>query len=138
MFEGTVKDLVFVDLNQNQFDALVSLCYNIGSKNFYRSSVLRYINKEMYDTAGHKFLLWNKAINPKTGKLRVLKGLVRRRNAERELYFSEFHFISNEWASMNLNPKGIMKLWFGWQNRRYTIRPFNMTTIDQILRKENI
>ena len=132
-FEGTIKESVTVELNQNQFDALVSLCYNIGSRNFHRSSVLRHINDSCFYMAGDSFLLWNKAINPKTGKLRVLKGLVRRRKAERQLFSAYGDYITDI-----PKPKGIAKLLIDWQNRRYMIKPFNMTTICDILRNEKI
>lgn len=45
-------------LNQNQFDACVSLCYNIGVGNWSRSSVLKCINAKQYDAAANMFLLW--------------------------------------------------------------------------------
>ena len=64
MFEGTVKQYVTVDICQNQFDALVSLCYNIGSRNFHNSSVVRCLNDHDYESSANSFLLWNKATNP--------------------------------------------------------------------------
>lgn len=70
-------------VNQNQFDALVSLVYNIGCGGFKKSSVLRFVNLNPNgDNIGPAFLLWNKA----GGK--VIKGLQRRRAAESELYYS--------------------------------------------------
>ena len=66
--------------NENQFAAMVSLCYNIGPGNFKKSSVVRYFNAGMPAKAADAFLLWNKA----NGK--VLPGLTRRRKAERELF----------------------------------------------------
>lgn len=67
-------------LNSNQYSACVSLCYNIGGGNFKSSSVVRYIKYGELDVAADKFLLWNKAGG------RVLRGLTRRRKAERELF----------------------------------------------------
>ncbi len=61
---------------QHEFDAMVSLCYNIGPDNFSRSSVLKYFNAGDKGQAAASFALWNKA----GGK--VLKGLVTRRAAE--------------------------------------------------------
>lgn len=63
-------------LNQNQFDALVSFTYNCGIANLKKLTKGR--SKQMI---GNKIVLYNKA-----GGM-VLKGLVRRRNAEKELYF---------------------------------------------------
>lgn len=64
----------------NQFAAMVSLCYNIGPAAFARSSVARYHTRGSFQRAADAFLLWTKA----GGK--VLPGLVRRREAERALY----------------------------------------------------
>jgi len=66
--------------NQNQFDAMVSLCFNIGPGNFKTSSVVRYFNAGDDARAAERFLAWNKA----AGK--VMKGLTRRREAERRLF----------------------------------------------------
>jgi lysozyme len=66
--------------NQNQFDAMCSLCYNIGGGAFARSSVLRFFNSGLDAKAANAFLAWNKA----GGK--VLQGLTRRRAAEMALY----------------------------------------------------
>lgn len=69
--------------HQNQFDAMVSLCYNIGPGNFAKSSVARLHKSGQYTGAASAFLLWNKA----GGK--ILMGLVNRRKAERNLYLGE-------------------------------------------------
>lgn len=66
--------------SQDQFDAMVSLAFNIGSEAFKRSSVVRKFNAGDDDGAANAFLMWNKA----GGK--VLKGLTRRREAERALF----------------------------------------------------
>lgn len=65
---------------QNQFDAMVSLCYNIGQGNFNKSSVKKHHIAGKFEQAAKSFLLWNKA----NGK--VMKGLTRRREAEKALY----------------------------------------------------
>ncbi|MGE9796866.1 lysozyme [Acinetobacter baumannii] len=82
-FEKTVNESVTVPLNQNQFDALVSLTYNIGSGAFNNSTLLKKLNKGDYQGAAEQFLVWNKA----DGK--VMKGLVRRREAERALFLKK-------------------------------------------------
>ena len=70
--------------SQNQFDAMVSLAYNIGPANFRKSSVLREHKAANFVVAANSFLKWNKAtVN---GELVVLPGLDRRREAERALY----------------------------------------------------
>ena len=71
------------DINQNQFDAMVSLAFNVGMGNFANSSVLRFTNTKQYDKASAAFLLWNKA----GGK--VLAGLTKRRQDEANLYLTK-------------------------------------------------
>lgn len=75
-------------LNQNMFDALVSLAYNIGTSALANSnSVTGNIKKGNYKAAADGFLLWNKGrVN---GKLQAINGLTRRRTEERGLFLSE-------------------------------------------------
>lgn len=82
--EEAVLDLVDVPLTQNQFDALVSLVYNIGSGNFYDSTIRKVINYKVSDIDEYRraWMMWVKAQG------RVLKGLVRRREAEFKLFSS--------------------------------------------------
>lgn len=82
-FEKTVNTLVKPKLTQNQFDALVSFVYNVGSGNFSSSTLLVKLNQGKYLEAANEFLKWNKA----GGK--PLSGLIRRRAAERELFLKE-------------------------------------------------
>lgn len=82
-FEKTVNDSVKVPLSQNQFDALVSLSYNIGSGAFKNSTLLKKLNAKDYAGAADQFLRWNK------GGGKVMKGLVRRREAERALFLKK-------------------------------------------------
>ncbi|AXW96847.2 lysozyme [Cronobacter sakazakii] len=81
-YENDVMKLVRVKLSQAQFDALVSFTYNVGSRNFSTSTLLKKLNAGDYAGAADEFLRWNKS----RGK--VLNGLVRRRAAERELFLS--------------------------------------------------
>jgi lysozyme len=82
-FAKRVDELVTSDINQNQFNALVSFAYNVGTGNFSSSTLLKKINKNPNDlTIKAEFLRWNKA----GGK--VLNGLTNRRNEEADLYFS--------------------------------------------------
>lgn len=79
-FEDCVTNSVTVPVNQNQFDALVSLAFNIGERGFTRSSVLRKLNLKDYEGAAEAFLMWNKA----GGK--VSEGLNKRRQREKALF----------------------------------------------------
>lgn len=78
-FSDQIEKLVTVLLTQYEFDALLSLAFNIGIGGFKRSSVLKYLNVGNRRVAADKFLLWNKGGKPK----RVIKGLTNRRKAER-------------------------------------------------------
>lgn len=86
-FERCINDAVKVPINQNQFDALVSLAFNIGEANFEKSTVLRLLNKSNYIDAAEAFLRWNKA--RKNGVLTVLPGLTTRRKRERALFLKK-------------------------------------------------
>ena len=81
-FVNVVNRLVIVDINQNQFDALVSFVYNLGSGNFEKSTLLKKVNQEDFIGASLEFEKWNRA----SGK--VLSGLTKRRLAEKELFLS--------------------------------------------------
>lgn len=75
-----VEACLEVEVTQAQFDSCVSLLYNIGEAAFRGSSFLRAINSESsgVDIVA-RLLKWNKARNPKTGKLEVSTGLAKRR-----------------------------------------------------------
>ena len=79
-FEQTVSSAVTVPLNQHQFDALVSLTYNIGQGAFRDSTLLRKLNAKDYLGAAAQFDVWNR------GGGRVLQGLVNRRAVERQWF----------------------------------------------------
>jgi lysozyme len=72
-----------LDLTQNQFDALVSFCFNCGFGAFLKSTLLKRIKSGAPEPAVRRaFDMWVKA-----GR-KTLPGLVRRRKAEADLYFS--------------------------------------------------
>lgn len=77
---NNVSKLVRVKLNQNQFDALVSFEYNVGYGNFSKSTLLKKLNAGDYTGAANEFEKWIYANKKK------LKGLVKRRKKEKELY----------------------------------------------------
>ena len=83
-FEKYVDSYCRDDINQNQFDALVSFAYNLGPSNLKSSTLLKKVNLNPEDETIHlEFMKWVKA----GGK--TLKGLVRRREAESQLYFKK-------------------------------------------------
>ena len=89
IFEKGVRDLVKVPLSQNQFDALVSFSYNVGTGALGKSTLLKKLNAGDYKGAAEEFKKWNKA----GGK--VLKGLTRRRESEANVFAgkSDPHYI---------------------------------------------
>lgn len=58
--ERVIKDEVGHPLTQGQFDALMSLCFNIGKDNFARSEVMRHLNRGNYHKAAQAMLNWNR------------------------------------------------------------------------------
>lgn len=81
-----INQLVRVPLNQNQFDALTSFVFNVGALNFRKSTLLLLLNQGKYEAASNELLKWTKAKDSKTGQYVELKGLVRRRKKEKELF----------------------------------------------------
>jgi lysozyme len=82
-FEQYVDSYTTDSITQNQFDALVSFCYNLGPANLKSSTLLKKVNANPNDeTIKDEFLKWTKAGG------RKLAGLVKRREAEAALYFS--------------------------------------------------
>ncbi|THD51229.1 lysozyme [Enterobacteriaceae bacterium ML5] len=81
--ERTVNQQVTTVLTQNQFDALVSFVFNLGSDNFRTSTLLRKLNACDYTCAADELLRWVHA------GVKSLPGLVRRREAEKALFMSE-------------------------------------------------
>ena len=81
IYEKAVTKAVKIPLEQYEFDALVSLCYNIGVGNLASSTLVRLLNEDepRIEVAG-QFLRWNKANGA------VISGLTRRREAEREMF----------------------------------------------------
>jgi lysozyme len=82
-FADKVNKLVTSPLNQNQFNALVSLAYNIGTGNFVSSTLLKKVNINHNDKSIElEFKKWNK-VNKKE-----VAGLTKRRLYESKVYFS--------------------------------------------------
>ena len=83
-FEHCVNKSVTSNVNQNQFDALVSFAYNLGCGSLKKSTLLKKVNADPCDPSIlSEFMKWNKA----GGK--VLNGLTKRRHDEASLYFTD-------------------------------------------------
>ena len=85
-FEAGVNRLVTVDITQNEFDAMVSLAYNIGLGGFEGSTVLRRLNAGDRAGAAEAFKMWDKYTDPSTKQILVSNGLVSRREREAALF----------------------------------------------------
>ena len=73
--ERTIDTKVSSPLTQQQFDALMSFCHNIGPDRFASSDVVKHINKKDYKKAADAMLGWNKPAE-----------LIKRRQKERKLF----------------------------------------------------
>ena len=82
-FEQAVNQAVRVSINDNQFAAIVSFTYNVGSGAMRSSTLMRKLNRRDLYGAANEFPRWNRAGG------RVLAGLTRRRNAERALFLGQ-------------------------------------------------
>ena len=80
--EKEVNSVLKVPVTQGQYDALVSFAFNLGIGNLKKSTLLRLVNQGKYKNASNEFSRWVYA----GGK--VLTGLVKRRNEEKELFLS--------------------------------------------------
>lgn len=78
--ENTVSKLVTVPLNDNQFGALVSFVFNIGSGAFAKSTLLRKLNARDYTAVPGELMRWTRNDGA------VMPGLTKRRNAEAKLW----------------------------------------------------
>lgn len=88
LYEGKVNDLIFIlalNVNQNQFDAIISFCYNLGLSNFKSSTLFKKICEvpQNMEEIKYQFSRWNKS----GGK--ILRGLTLRRAAEAKLFAEE-------------------------------------------------
>jgi lysozyme len=72
-YEKTVNEAVKVPITQTEFDALVSLCFNIGQGGFAKSTVVRRLNAKDRKGAAAAFMMWNKPkeiIGRRTGEMK--------------------------------------------------------------------
>lgn len=85
-YEDAVNSYVLVRLTQNQYDALVSFTYNLGTHALLQSTLLNKLNMEDYESAANYFAPWNKITDPRTGKKIVCDALTKRRIEESILF----------------------------------------------------
>ncbi|MFQ4136714.1 glycoside hydrolase family protein [Nodosilinea sp. PGN35] len=90
--------LIKVPLNQNQADALISFCYNLGCGAFAESTLLKKLNDGDYQGAANEFSRWNKAVV--NGVKQEVAGLTRRRAEEKAL----FETVGSEESPLDATP----------------------------------
>lgn len=114
--EEAVEGATQEETTDNQFSAMVSLAFNVGTAAFHKSTVLASHRAANYAGAAQAFLLWDKAhVN---GKLIVVPGLLKRRMQERGLYLAGTQDIQiPPWpvAKVAVAPSfwGRISRWFG-------------------------
>jgi GH24 family phage-related lysozyme (muramidase) len=99
-FESYVEDAVQVEVNEDQFSALVCFCFNVGPgiDGFGGSTLLRKLNTGDYASATEQFPRWNKV----NGEPWL--GLTRRRLAEQALFLSKpWEFARNYTEPVNVS-----------------------------------
>ena len=84
--EAEIKACVTAPMHQHEYDAFVSLAYNVGPVAVAGSALVRMLNAGNIDDAAERFLQWSKVRNPKTGMLEPSPGLLARRRAERTIF----------------------------------------------------
>lgn len=136
-FEGYVKHYVNVPLTQYQFDALVSLVYNIGPGNFSKSPLLTLLNRKNYSGAAKQFSRHVKARNRDTNEWSVLPGLVKRRKEEADLFLRD---ASDDFDETDLNMEGQSALVDPWGHEGTVSAEgvtFNENALQDILTKSD-
>ncbi|MCC3473789.1 MULTISPECIES: glycoside hydrolase family protein [unclassified Microcoleus] len=98
-FEAAVADAVKVQINDDQFSALVCFSYNLGARSLSDSMLLKLLNEGKFQEAADQFPRWDKAGG------QSLLGLSRRRRAERAL------FLSQPWEEfLHWEPERVLRL----------------------------
>lgn len=82
-FEDRLRVLVKIPLLQHEFDALISLMFNIGAGAFSKSTLLKWLNEGRKMDASLEFLSWNKIAG------QPISGLTTRRSLERDLFLGK-------------------------------------------------
>lgn len=80
--QKSLNSFLKVNINQNQFDALMSLIYNIGVGNFQKSTLLKFVNDRLFDKVPNQFIRWCYISGEKS------TGLITRREEEIKLWLS--------------------------------------------------
>lgn len=84
--EHQVNDMLKADVTQDEFDAMMSFAYNLGTGALSRSTLLKRVNAGQLDLADDEFGKWVYATDRRTGQRYKLKGLVNRRADEARMF----------------------------------------------------
>lgn len=84
--EKELNRTLLFEPNANQYSALVSFCFNLGTDAFRTSTLRALVNRKDWLAAAGEFERWVWATNPATGEKARLAGLVARRKAEKALF----------------------------------------------------
>jgi len=90
-FETAVAKAVKIEINDNQYSALVCFSYNVGARALFESTLLKFLNQGKIQEAANEFLRWDKAGG------QVFLGLSRRRRAEQALFLSQPWLTALDW-----------------------------------------
>ncbi|ABR65071.1 lysozyme [Sinorhizobium medicae] len=91
-----------IEANNDQFSALVSFIFNVGERNYKRSTLLRRMQQDRNELAAREFLRWVRADG------RIYEGLIARRECEQSLFRSALSFDSDgKFARSNCSSLGI-------------------------------
>ncbi|MDA8842200.1 hypothetical protein N9N08_00810 [bacterium] len=125
---SVVRRLIKVKISDFQFIALVSLAMHIGSKNFAKSTVVRELNKEMYDRIPGLIQRWRKGpINENTPP-QYKKEYADRRNFEAEL------FTTPDWVNFDYKPSEGSSL--TWAQLTAKLRKYKKEAFEEMQTKE--
>ena len=100
-FEQAVNTHVNVEINQHEFDALVSFSFNVGADALRKSTLLRMLNEGQRQAAADQFWRWDKAGG------RTLAGLKTRRAEERDLFLRPMHAADHTERAQPWDPDGL-------------------------------
>lgn len=112
VFIPKVMSLVKSRITQNQLDALTSFAYNCGLGNLRKSTLLAKVNSNPNDASiRNEFMKWTKSGG------RTLGGLVKRRNAEADLYFSDIHNDNRQPENQRNGIRNSLKQHYGFNDQ---------------------
>ncbi|MDJ0552877.1 MAG: glycoside hydrolase family protein [Microcoleaceae cyanobacterium MO_207.B10] len=131
---ATISPVIKVPVNQNQFDALVSFSYNVGTGAFQGSTLLRKLNQRDYQGAANEFSRWvNGVVN---GVKQPLPGLVSRRADEKRLFLTSGGEKKPLGGEVSLQDKVTWLEGYRDENKKTVVVAWQQGTVIEILTLE--